>query len=199
MNSKMFFVKNIADDLPFFQVVKAIKTGQIRWDVQPPLIPAEVGESFARVGYALQLADRIKKGKIHSPLQIAYWSATPYRLGEGAMKFSVIPRCTHPPLDLGSASDLANALREAVASHLANRGALFAFRVQPRTDAQAMPVQDPTVEWDESLSPFQKVATLRLPVRDINSPDRREADERQSFSPWHALEEHQPQPPGLRS
>lgn len=186
MNSKVFFVKNVADYLPFFAVVKAIKKKVIRLDTQPPQIPQELAETFTRVGDALAHANRIIQQPISSALQIRYWSATRYRLGEGAMKYAVVPRTTEPPFDP------ANLLREAIASHLATREAVFDILVQRQSDPVAMPVEDPTQEWDESLSPFRKVATLRLPPQQINSPERLEADERQSFSPWHSLEVHRP-------
>ncbi len=55
-----------------------------------------------------------------------------------------------------------------------------------------MPIENPIQEWDETLSPFQQVATLRLPPQDIdiNHAERLEADEHQSFSPWHSLVAH---------
>jgi hypothetical protein len=55
-----------------------------------------------------------------------------------------------------------------------------------------MPVEDPTVRWAESASPFQKVATLRIPVQDCSPQQRRNHGERLVFTPWHALEEHRP-------
>jgi hypothetical protein len=192
MNSKVFFVKNVADYLPFFAVVKAIKDKVIRLDTQPPQIPPEFAESFARVGYALALANQIKQQPVSSPLQIRYWSASPYRLGEGAMKYAVVPRTTDPPFDPATAANPANVLREAIATHLASREAVFDVLVQRQSDPVAMPIEDPTQEWDESLAPFRKVATLCLPPQDINSPDRLVADERQSFSPWHSLAAHRP-------
>lgn len=192
MNSKVFFVKNVADYLPFFKIVKAIKARTIILDSQPPQIPAELADDFNRVTYALALAKQIKQQPISSPLQIPYWSATPYKIGAGAMKYSLIPARSEPPFDLATAADLSNGLREAVATHLSREEAQFDFHVQLQTDPQAMPIEDATVEWPESLSPFRKVASLRLPVQEINTPERRAADEEQSFSPWHALVDHRP-------
>jgi hypothetical protein len=193
INSKVFFVKNVEDYLPFFKVMKAIKTKQIQlFDDQPPVIPSELKESFAQVAYALQLAKQIKQYPISSPLQISYWSATPYRLGEGAMKISVIPQSVEPSFALCAASDLASGLREAVATQSAHGEAVFNVCVQLWVDAKATPIEDASHEWPESLSPYRKVATLRLPPQDINAPDRLEADERQSFAPWHGLVDHQP-------
>jgi hypothetical protein len=192
INSKVFFVKNVPDYLPFFAVVKAIKGGLINPKQKPPLVPPEYAESFARVGYALKIAETIKLKAVPSPLQIHDWSATPYKLGKGAMKYAVAPRDIDPPFDPTTAADLANVLREAIATHLAGREAVFDFLVQLQVDPVSTPIEDPTTEWLEKDSPFLKVATLRLPQQDINSPDRLEADEHQSFSPWHSLVDHRP-------
>jgi glycosyltransferase involved in cell wall biosynthesis len=83
-------------------------------------------------------------------------------------------------------------LREAIASQLREREAIFDFRIQLQSDAVKMPIEDPTVEWEEVLSPPTKVATITIPMQDINTPERRALDERQSFSPWHSLAAHQP-------
>jgi hypothetical protein len=192
INSKVFFVKNVADYLIFFNVVKAIKTGQINLQQQPPLVPPDLSESFAKVRYALHIAESIKRQPITSPLQILYWSATPYKFGEGAMKYSVASRDGDPPFDPATAADPTNVLREAVATHLDSREAMFDFFIQLQIDPVAMPIEDPTKEWPEADSPYQKVATLRLPSQNINSHDRLEADEHQSFSPWNALAAHRP-------
>jgi hypothetical protein len=51
------------------------------------------------------------------------------------------------------------------------------------------------VEWDESESPFRKVATVRIFAQDLDSPEMRAfraSCETLSFSPWHALAVHKP-------
>jgi hypothetical protein len=192
MNNKVFFVKNVVDYLPFFAVVKAIRAGEIKLQQQLPVIPESLIEGFARVGYALMIATKAKQHPVPSLLQISYWSATPYRLGEAAMKYSIMPRLVTPPFDHTHATDLINILRESIASYLASRQVVFDFLVQLHGEPVAMPIEDPTVEWDETRSPFRNVATLRLPAQDINRPDRLAADEQQSFSSWHSLAAHRP-------
>lgn len=165
MNIKVFIVKDVADYLPFFAVVKAIKQGTIQLQATPPLVPTEWQDSLAQVGDALLLAERIKAQPIDSPLHLTYWSATPYRLGDGAMKISAVPLSVKPPFDLAGASELANGLREAVPSRLAAGEIVFDVGVQLRTDPETMPIENACHEWPESLSPYPKVATLRLPSR----------------------------------
>jgi hypothetical protein len=55
-----------------------------------------------------------------------------------------------------------------------------------------MPIEDPTVEWPESISPFQTVASLTLPRQDIGAAAWKSACQRLSFNVWHALADHRP-------
>jgi hypothetical protein len=70
------------------------------------------------------------------------------------------------------------------------RELMFEFQVQLRTSAEAMPVEDPTVNWPEELSPFQTVATLVLPVQDIDVISVQL--EGRAYSVWNALAAHRP-------
>jgi hypothetical protein len=134
----------------------------------------------------------IKQQPTSTPLQIPYWSATPFRLGAHAMKFSVVPQLSGPLFDSKSVTDQNNYLREAIATHLREREAIFDFRIQLQSDPVEMKIEDATAIWDEALSPPTKVATITIPIQDINTPERLALDERQSFSPWHSLAAHQP-------
>jgi hypothetical protein len=64
--------------------------------------------------------------------------------------------------------------------------------VQFQTDAVKMPVEDPSVEWDEAASPFVTVATLRIPRQTFDSEPQMTYCEALSFTPWHSLPEHRP-------
>jgi hypothetical protein len=55
-----------------------------------------------------------------------------------------------------------------------------------------MPVEDVTVEWPESLSPFVTVAKLRIPQQDISGDDNLEKMDALSFTPWRVTAEHLP-------
>jgi hypothetical protein len=144
------------------------------------------------VAYALPMLQKIKAKVTTSPLETLYWSATPYKLGNQAIKFSVVPRVTGENFNLENAADKSNYLREAMTKHLASNDAYFDFKIQLQTDSVKMPVEDPTVEWDEQESPYVKVATIKIPSQDFNTEERKCFDEKQSFSPWHTLPEHQP-------
>ncbi len=125
-----------------------------------------------------------------NPLQIRYFSTTPYLFGKAAVKYSTIPHIKVKESIPENPSD--NYLREAMIRQLANGDALFDFAVQFQTDAEAMPIEDPGVEWRESVSPFRKVATIRILQQDFNSEKQDKFGENLSFSPWHCLPEHRP-------
>jgi len=65
------------------------------------------------------------------------------------------------------------------------------FLVQPRT-SNDMSVEDSMTEWKESKAPFYKVATIRIPKQEFDTPEQNKFCENLSFSPWHALAEHKP-------
>lgn len=127
---------------------------------------------------------------IDNPLHAQYWSTTPSRLGSGQMKFSAKP-CAGAAFQ--DAADQANPSRDRLgqnlARHLGQQAACFDFMVQARTMPEHMPIEDPTVPWSETESPFVKVATIEVPGQ---VPDQGTACEVLSFTPWHTLAEHQP-------
>jgi hypothetical protein len=125
-----------------------------------------------------------------SLLAMTYWSQTPYKLGDGAVKYLVTPSegGEDPAVPLGDSPDC---LREALVEQLTFRkiGARFDFHVLPQTNAEAMPVEDPTVEW---TSPPVRLATISIYPQKFHTPEQMAFFENQSWSPWNALEEHRP-------
>ncbi|HEY6881849.1 MAG TPA: hypothetical protein VI299_27665 [Polyangiales bacterium] len=133
------------------------------------------------------------------PLDIAYHSATPYRLGRSketalAVKYSVVPKfapgrhtfCVRAP-DREHADYLAQQLGETL--HPAYGDELqLEFRVHV-SRAGRPPVEDARVPWPDALE--VPVATLTIPRQDIASEAAR-ADCEREFNPWHALPEHLP-------
>ena len=55
-----------------------------------------------------------------------------------------------------------------------------------------MPIEDPSVRWDEGAAPFRKVATLEIPPQDFDTPERQHFAENLSYNPWRCLPEHRP-------
>jgi hypothetical protein len=126
-----------------------------------------------------------------SPVDIRYWSTTPYLLGsDQVVKYSVVPTSTRRSAMPGTPSD--TYLSDNLQAHLADGDATFDFKVQLRTNAGEMPVEDAEVEWPETQSPFVKVATLVIPKQTFRSAERDSLAEALAFSPAHALAAHRP-------
>ena len=128
--------------------------------------------------------------KFANPLHISYFSTTPYLFGEQAVKYAVVPSTR--TIDSLPHPAKVNFLRDAMVAQLTQEDALFDFSVQLQTDAVQMPIEDPGKLWSEQLSPFRKVATIRIPRQSFNSDIQRQFGEDMSFTPWRALPEHRP-------
>lgn len=138
-----------------------------------------------------KLLGRLMKSQIacKNVLGIPYWSTQPYRFGEHdkAVKYFVRPS-TANVLTNENTSD-SDFLRINMAQSLNNNEVSFDFCVQMQTNADTMPIEDPTIPW---TSPFQKLATLRIVQQQFDSEDQMTFGENLSFNPWHSLPEHQP-------
>lgn len=123
-----------------------------------------------------------------SPLDIRYFSTTPYMFGEKKVKYSLVPRSIYKsklPKDMSS-TYLTNNMK----IHLDSHEAIFDFMVQ--FQAKGMPINDASVKWSESKSPFIKLATLKIPIQEFTTKEREELGEVLSFSPAHCLVSHRP-------
>jgi hypothetical protein len=129
------------------------------------------------------------RGTPSSPLDIRYWSTTPYRLGKDqAVKYSMKPTSKHRSRKPAKPGE--SYLGDAMQAHLFSHVASFDFCVQLRKDG--MPIEDAGQRWDERKSPFAKVATLHIARQSFRTPEREALAETLSFSPGHALPEHAP-------
>jgi hypothetical protein len=126
-----------------------------------------------------------------SPLQVTYYSCVPYLLGAGqAMQFRFAVRpfpFRRVPFRPGP-----DYLREALVRTLAEREVVFDMLVQVQTDPYRMPIEHAGIIWPARLSPPVRVAVLRLPRQQCDSPAQRAFADNLSFNPWHALPEHRP-------
>ena len=181
----VFPVRNAKDYVEIFTEIQRVNNrNPIRFFI-PSLNP--FAWRWRELGIALQI--RLKT--ISSLLETQYWSMTPYRLGNAAVKYSLIPHRSNwnggfwRKLKFRSPSYLRELMRE----HLETSGAGFDFCVQFQTDAVKMPIEDPTIRW---RSPLQKVATITIPSQQFESPKQSQFCEHLSFTPWHALPEHRP-------
>jgi hypothetical protein len=56
-----------------------------------------------------------------------------------------------------------------------------------------MPIEDASIPWDETISPYITVATITAASQDPWTVEKIDAiDKGLSFTPWHALAAHRP-------
>jgi len=130
------------------------------------------------------------RSQIAHPFSAQYWSMVPFLMGERPAKFSARP-CNPPSASIPE-QPTRDYLREAMVRHLDRDGIDFDFLVQLQTDPRRMPVEDPRVRWDESLSPYRKVATVRIKPQTFDTPAQQAFAEDLSYTPWHCIPEHRP-------
>ena len=126
-----------------------------------------------------------------SHLDIPYWSTTPYLFGPGrAVKYIARPCATASSAQPPAVTDtyLTDALRE----RLQKAEACFDFGIQLQTDARKMPIEDASVEWKDSDSPWQMVARIRIPQQNVGDSAAQRSCEETAFNPWNSLVEHRP-------
>ena len=131
-----------------------------------------------------------------SPVATTYNSIAPFKLGPHNIKYRVIPDpASCPSYELPEQNaDLPNFLRSALYQQLSldRMPACFALQVQRQNPEYYMPIEDPSVEWSEAISPFETVATIKVPAQDFDSREQNLLCDNLSFNPWHALPEHRP-------
>jgi hypothetical protein len=94
------------------------------------------------------------------------------------------------PLPRAAGSD---AYRDEVVEFFRHNSAEYEMRVQLCTDVKTMPIEDASVEWPESQSPYVGVAKITYPVQDAYSPERQVfGDDVLSFNSWRGLAAHRP-------
>jgi len=131
--------------------------------------------------------------KHFSPLDIRYWSTVPFSMGEInglVVKYSIIPCSDYQTTQAVSPGE--NQLRAALKAHLKQGSAKFHFAVQKQIDPVSMPIEDASVIWDETASPFQTIATISIEKQDFDNPDALASCERSQFNPWQSLAAHKP-------
>jgi catalase len=137
----------------------------------------------------------LKQVKPVNLLLSTFWTMASVRHGDYIAKVRVAPaqeyadRVTRRTLDLASAREV---FRPALVAELQERPYEFDIQVQLCVDLEHMPVEDVTVVWPETLSPFVTVAKLRLPQQDIGGEDNFARMDATSMTPWRVTEEHRP-------
>ena len=130
------------------------------------------------------------------PLGETFGSTAAVRYGDYVAKIIIAPKSENlvalKDKHVGVAFHY-SALRDAIVEFFKTERAEWEVQVQLCADAERMPIEDPSVEWPEDLSPYRPVASLVAEPQDAYSPERRVfCDERLHFNPWHSLAAHRP-------
>lgn len=144
---------------------------------------------WREVWSAVQLGGQIAS----HPGAYTYYSMTPIRFGDYIAKYRIRPKDgDRSGFNLGAGlwSLRKDRLRAALETILREQALQLEFQIQLRTHAEKMPVEDVTVEWPESHSPYQTVAHLTLLQQEVAL--LQEEGERRAFSVWNALSAHRP-------
>lgn len=129
------------------------------------------------------------------PASNTCFSMAPIRYGKYVAKYRIRPAGDNADSFLNVVSNLwheADGLSRMLEQTLKSQQLLFEFQVQLRTSTESMPIEDATVEWPESESPFRTVAVLLLPRQEIGGPMEKLACKQLSFNVWNALADHRP-------
>jgi hypothetical protein len=125
-----------------------------------------------------------------------FFSQLPIRFGDFIAKLRIAPvspelkALTDQPIDVSKGP---NVLREAVIEHFRLNGGEWELRAQLCSDLEAMPIDDPTKDWDEKISEYDIVARITAEPQLAWSEARSGAiDDGMGFSPWNGIEEHRP-------
>ena len=185
INSKQFFIENVADYADFSHFLG--EGSNIGWFFD--------GFSLHPSRWHLRdfaLAARTLKPMPRSLLKTAFGSLSAYRYGPLAyVKYQLRPCGGAARLNFWWSPD-ANYLRDEMQDELSKHEACFEFLIQKQAPDKYMPVEDTTIAWSPSDSPFQKVATIRVPKQRFNTDADNAYCENLSMTPWHGLPEHRP-------
>jgi catalase len=180
VNYHTFFLRNAGEYEQFFGYQKR----------NQPIRYFFAGWPFAWKLHPLYHGAHMLFQHVASPLATRYYTMSAYRFGPGNAKLSAQP-CEMPDVAMPR-SRPPHYLREALVKGLRDGPACFRLLVQLQDPSRNMPIEDPTIQWDETESPYVPVATLIIPAQEFGTDEQNRFCERLAFAPWHALPEHRP-------
>ncbi len=193
INHPAFFARNVADYLRLEQVlVRAVDSSMAT--LQGALTGGDWNPLHWHWRELLNVARIVGQLPAH-PASYTYFSMSPFRFGKYVAKFRVKPVGDRDDSYLDLVKRLASeadAMRLALEETLRVQEVLFEFQVQLRTSERTMPIEDASIEWAESESPYRTVAHLLLPRQEIELLRHQAAYQNLSFNVWQALAAHRP-------
>jgi catalase len=193
MNATQFFILNLPEYLVFTQYLgEGSNYGYFLGGFTPDLPEKNWRKLFNFSDYhprEMMLAMKTLKPPPDSLLNTQFYSVSAYKLGaENVVKYSARPCDDAKAADVDHSGP--NFLRDEMTAHLKDRDACFEFMAQLQVPGKNMPVEDTTVKWLESDSPFVPVA--RIEIKEQSFVENQETCENLSYNPWHSLPAHKP-------
>ncbi|MCZ8239897.1 MAG: catalase [Leptospiraceae bacterium] len=137
--------------------------------------------------------------KFHGFEMENFFSAAPLKFGDYACRVRLKPilsvidssgkNITRKPISFHG--DFSEQFKQA----LKQADVKFEFQVQFYQSEDKTPIEDPTVNWDETLAPYITLAELTITQgmnTPIENPEFSQLIEKDKFDPWNALQEHRP-------
>jgi catalase len=193
VNHPVFIARNVKDFLRIEQILAdgknekltTVKEGLTGGDWNP------LHWHWREALTVIQIAGRLPA----HPASNTYFSMAPIRYGKYVAKYRAKPAGELSGSFLDLVTKLGrepDALRLMLEETLRSQQVLFEFQVQLRTSEKTMPVEDATVQWPESDSPYRTVALLLIPRQEMNTEEQKAVCKQLSFNVWHALADHRP-------
>jgi hypothetical protein len=121
-------------------------------------------------------------------LTSTYWALLPFQAGDAVVKYRLEPET--PPQNVANRAD------DYLATDLANRllrdDYCFRLMAQRRTAPDQMPLDQATVDWPESESPYVQLATLVIPRQDVTTLGQAEYGQALDFNVFRLPPENAP-------
>ncbi|MFW5451742.1 MAG: catalase [Methylophagaceae bacterium] len=127
----------------------------------------------------------------YSPIWDEYFSNTAYKLGPHNIKF-MMRSCSNPPQKTGNDLNDPNFLKHTLITELNSGPACMELLVQLQDPTKLMPIEDPSILWQQADSAFISVATITILQQQFDSEQQQQFCENLSFSPWNSVEAHRP-------
>jgi hypothetical protein len=193
INHPVFFARNVKDYLRLEQVLVQADDSSLA-TLQGALTGCDWNPLHWHWREMLAVA-RIAGQLPAHPASNTYFSMAPIRFGNFVAKYRAKPAGDRHDSYLNLVKQLGfepDAMQLALEETLRTQEVLFEFQVQLRTSERSMPIEDASIAWPESESPYRTVAHLLLPRQEIELLRQQDAYKNLSFNVWHALATHRP-------
>lgn len=183
INYPAFFWKDPVEAKETFKVVATRTLGSVLRFIFPKFPwPWPIRSKFFAISFKIQ-----RKNGEHM-LNSQFYSMVPFKLGNDIeVKYSVKSTLKTIPMPAKLSPEF---IKDTLADYLKSQSAEYEFLVQIRKND--MPIEDPTVIWDEKQSPFLRFAKIYISPQQFDTPEKIELGEQMEFPVDEVLPQHRP-------